>query len=45
MRTIRWPAGTYAIVGQLLDRNLRVVEETEPQEFQLVCGDPAWTEC
>jgi hypothetical protein len=44
-RVVRWASGTYQVVGQLLNRHLEVVEETEPSEFLLICHDPAWSEC
>jgi hypothetical protein len=43
--TSRWPAGTYQAVGQLLNRDVEVVDETAPVEFRLTCHDPTWSEC
>jgi hypothetical protein len=42
---VRWPAGTYRVIGHLRDKHGDVIRRTEPQEFELVCSDPAWTEC
>ncbi len=42
---VRWPAGTYQVVGLLLNKHTEVVRRTEPVEFELVCRDPSWTEC
>lgn len=42
---VRWPAGTYQVVGLLLNEHTEVVRRTEPVEFELVCRNPSWTEC
>ncbi len=42
---VRWPAGTYQVVGHLLDRHTQIVRRTKPVLFELVCRDPSWTEC
>jgi len=41
----RWPSGRYEVIGQLLGEHLDVVQEADPVGFDLVCRDPAWTEC
>jgi hypothetical protein len=38
---VRWRPGSYQAVGQLLDRDAGVIEETAPTEFRLTCRDLA----
>jgi len=42
---IRWPAGTYQVIGYLIGEQTQIVRQTEPVEFELVCRDPSWAEC